>query len=166
MEWRCSTLRVAWVMLYLKGAVNLRQILELLEAGAGLLSFPQMEIKESSSRAKAVSLHYLVAVIMVVKSVQLQVQKAGPLVRGEQLVLMAGPLVWGEQLVLVAEAAQWVQEFPNLEYQARPKEEEEAEFQLVPAVEVVRLLEFLILVCLAVGEFHQKLGAQVALLGV
>jgi hypothetical protein len=32
---------------------------------------------------------------------------------------------------------------------------------LVPAVEVVRLLEFLILVCLAVGEFHQKLGAQV-----
>jgi hypothetical protein len=102
MEWRCSTLRVAWVMLYLKGAVNLRQILELLAAGAVLLSFPQMEIKESSSRAVAVSLHYLVAVIMVVKSVQLQVQKAGP-------------LVWGEQLVLVAEAAQWVQEFPNLE---------------------------------------------------
>jgi hypothetical protein len=160
MEWRYSTLRVAWVMLYLKGAGNLRQILELLEAGAGLLSFPQMEIKESSCRAKAVSLHYLVAVIMVVKSVQLQAQKAGPLVRGEQLVLMAGPLVWGEQLVLVAEAAQWVQEFPNLEYQARPKEEE-AEFQLVPAVEVVRLLEFLMQVQLAVGEFHQKLGAQV-----
>jgi hypothetical protein len=147
MEWRYSTLRVAWVMLYLKGAGNLRQILELLEAGAGLLSFPQMEIKESSSRATAVSLHYLVAVIMVVKSVQLQAQKAGP-------------LVWGEQLVLVAEAAQWVQEFPNLEYQARPKEEE-AEFQLVPAVEVVRLLEFLMQVQLAVGEFHQKLGAQV-----
>jgi hypothetical protein len=32
---------------------------------------------------------------------------------------------------------------------------------LVPAVEVVRLLEFLMQVQLAVGEFHQKLGAQV-----
>jgi hypothetical protein len=61
--------------LNLKGAVNLRQILELLEAGAGLLSFPQKEIKESNSRAMVVSLHYLV----VVQSVQLQVQKAGPL---------------------------------------------------------------------------------------
>ena len=81
-------------MLNLKGAVNLRQILELLAAGAVLLSFPQMETMESSSRAMVVSLQYLVG--------QLQEQKAGP-------------LVWGEQLALMAEAAQWVQEFPNLE---------------------------------------------------
>jgi hypothetical protein len=65
--------------LNLKGAVNLRQILELLAAGAGLLSFPLMEIKESSSRAMVVSLHYLVAAIVVVQSVQLEVQKVGPL---------------------------------------------------------------------------------------
>jgi hypothetical protein len=131
--------------LNLKGAVNLRQILELLAAGAGLLSFPLMEIKESSSRAMVVSLHYFVAVIVVVQSVQLQVQKAGPLERGEQLVLMA---------------EQWVQEFPNLECWACPKEEE-AEFQLVLVVEVVRLLESLMLAYLAMGECHQKLGAQV-----
>jgi hypothetical protein len=86
--------------LNLKEAVNLRQILELLEAGAGLLSFPLMEIKESNSRAMVVSLHYLVAAIVVVQSVQLQEQKAGPLERGEQLVRMA---------------EQWVQEFPDLE---------------------------------------------------
>ena len=97
------------------GAVNLHQILELLAAGAVLLSFPQMEIKESNSPVMVVSLHYFVAAIAVVKSVQSEVQKAGPLAWGEQLVLMACPLVWGEQLVLVAEAAQWVQEFPNLE---------------------------------------------------
>jgi hypothetical protein len=35
-----------------------------------------------------------------------------------------------------------------------------AEFQLVLAVEVVRLLEYLMLVHLAVGEFHQRLGAE------
>jgi hypothetical protein len=93
---------VAWARLNLKGVVNLRQILERLAAGAVLLSFPQMEIMESSSRAMVVSLHHLVEVIVVVQSVQLQVQKAGP-------------LEWGEQLVLVAEAEQWVQEFPNLE---------------------------------------------------
>jgi hypothetical protein len=81
-------------MLNLKGVANLHQILERLAAGAGLLSFPQMEIKESNSRAMVVCLQYLV--------VQLQEQKAGP-------------LVWGEQLVLMAEAAQWVQGFPNLE---------------------------------------------------
>ena len=79
-------------MLNLKGVANLHQILELLAAGAGLLSFPQMEIKESNSRAMVVCLQYLVG--------QLQEQKAGP-------------LEWGEQLVAVAE--QWVQEFPNLE---------------------------------------------------
>jgi hypothetical protein len=77
--------------LNLKGVANLHQILERLAAGAGLLSFLQMEIKESSSRAMVVCLQYLV--------VQLQEQKAGP-------------LVWGEQLVLMA---QWVQEFQNLE---------------------------------------------------
>jgi hypothetical protein len=83
--------------------------------------------------------------------------------RWEQLqVQKADPLVWGEQLVLVAEAAQWVQEFQNLEYQALPKAEA-VEFRLVLVVEVVRLLEFLILVYLAAGEFHQKLGAQVDL---
>jgi hypothetical protein len=76
-------------MLNLKGAVNLHQILEQVAAGAVLLSFPQMEIMESSSRAMVVSLHYFVAVIVVVLSVQLEVQKAGPLEWGEQLVLMA-----------------------------------------------------------------------------
>ena len=96
-------------------------------------------------RAMVVSLHYLVAAIVAVQSVQLEVQKAGPLERGEQLVLMA---------------EQWVQEFPNLECWACPKEEE-AEFQLVLVVEVVRLLESLMLAYLAMGECHQKLGAQV-----
>jgi hypothetical protein len=71
------------------GAVNLRQILEQVAAGAVLLSFPQMVIMESSSRAMVVSLHYLVAAIVVVQSVQLEVQKAGPLEWGEQLALMA-----------------------------------------------------------------------------
>jgi len=75
--------------LNLKGAVNLRQILERVAAGAVLLSFPQMEIMESSSRAMVVSLHYFVAAIVVVQSVQLEVQKAGPLEREEQLALMA-----------------------------------------------------------------------------
>jgi len=86
--------------LNLKVVVNLRQILERLAAGAVLLSFPQMVIMESSSRAMVVSLRYFVAAIAVVQSVQLEVQKAGP-------------LEWGEQLALMAE--QWVQEFPNLE---------------------------------------------------
>jgi hypothetical protein len=76
-------------MLNLKGAVNLHQILEQVAAGAVLLSFPQMVIMESSSRAMVVSLHYLVAAIVVVQSVQLEVQKAGPLERGGQLALMA-----------------------------------------------------------------------------
>jgi len=76
-------------MLNLKVAVNLRQILERVVAGAVLLSFPQMEIMESSSRAMVVSLHYFVAAIVVVQSVQLEVQKAGPLEREEQLALMA-----------------------------------------------------------------------------
>jgi hypothetical protein len=76
-------------MLNLMGAVNLRQILEQVAAGAVLLSFPQMVIMESSSRAMVVSLHYLVAAIVVVQSVQLEVQKAGPLEWGEQLALMA-----------------------------------------------------------------------------
>jgi hypothetical protein len=71
------------------GAVNLRQILEQVAAGAVLLSFPQMVIMESSSRAMVVSLHYLVAAIVVVQSVQLEVQKVGPLEWGEQLALMA-----------------------------------------------------------------------------
>jgi len=136
---------VAWVRLNLKGAVNLRQILEQVAAGAVLLSFPQMEIMESSSRAMVVSLHYFVAVIVVVQSVQLEVQKAGP-------------LEWGEQLVLMAE--QWVQESLNLECWARSKEGV-AEFQLVLVVEVVRLQESLMLAYLAMGECHQKLGAQV-----
>ncbi len=87
-------------MLNLKGVANLHQILELLAAGAVLLSFLQMVIMESSSRAMVVSLHHLVEVIVVVQSVQLQVQKAGP-------------LEWGAQLV--AEAEQWVRELPNLE---------------------------------------------------
>jgi hypothetical protein len=76
-------------MLNLMGAVNLHQILEQVAAGAVLLSFPQMVIMESSSRAMVVSLHYLVAAIVVVQSVQLEVQKAGPLEWGEQLALMA-----------------------------------------------------------------------------
>ncbi len=35
-----------------------------------------------------------------------------------------------------------------------------AEFQLGLVVEVVRLLEYLMLVYLAAGEFHQRLGAE------
>ena len=63
-----------------------------------------------------------------------------------------GPWVSGVQLVEV----QLVQEFPNLEGRAR-SQALALEFQLVLAVEVVRLLVSLMLVCLAVVEFLQKL---------
>jgi hypothetical protein len=51
---------------------------------------------------------------------------------------------------------QLVQEFPNLEGRAR-SQALALEFQLVLAVEVVRLLVSLMLVCLAAVEFLQKL---------